>query len=41
MDSLLVLIVAVAVLAVFANLAVTFGQDSRDGFTVSEGGLLR
>ena len=32
MDSLLLIIIAVSLAAIFANLAVLFGEDSRDGF---------
>jgi hypothetical protein len=32
MDSLLIPTIALALLTVFANLAVAFGEDSRDGF---------
>ena len=32
MDSLLILTIALAIVASLANLAVSFGEDSRDGF---------
>jgi hypothetical protein len=32
MDSLLILAIALAIFAALANLAVSFGVDSRDGF---------
>ena len=32
MDSLLILTIALALVTVLANLAVAFGEDSRDGF---------
>ena len=32
MDSLLILTIALALVTILANLAVVFGEDSRDGF---------
>ena len=32
MDSLLILSIALVIATMLANLAVTFGEDSRDGF---------
>jgi hypothetical protein len=32
MDSLLILTIAISLVTVLANLAVGFGEDSRDGF---------
>ena len=32
MDSLLILTIAIALVTILANLAVAFGEDSRDGF---------
>jgi hypothetical protein len=37
MDSLLLLVLATLAAAVLANLAVAFGEDSRDGFVGRDG----
>lgn len=39
MDSLLIVIVALAFVALFANVAVTFGVESRDGFDRRDAGV--